>query len=157
VIILPDKNIPRSRFLLPVRKRDWNLPSRAQQKCAIGNEDQTRFRITARLHDGHIVWRGWFDDRDDFDAFLWALFMGSLKRERDLWDLPTPAWRPGLGPDLLYDFATVTFYTATGGATFSVPVDYTSSGSKVEAICCHAHCAEPDSPGSRATRRRVYR
>jgi hypothetical protein len=55
VIILPDKNIPRSQLLLPVRKRDWNLPSRAQQKDAVGNEDQTRFRITARLHDGHMV------------------------------------------------------------------------------------------------------
>ena len=70
MIILPDRNIPRSKVLMPMRLRDY-APS--QRTCTFGIENQTRFRLTARLHDGHIAWKGYFDDRDDADAFLAAL------------------------------------------------------------------------------------
>ena len=62
---------PQEKFLIPVDRLDWIQPS--QRVAIFGIESQTRFRLTARTHDGHIVWRGWFDDRDDFDAVLLAI------------------------------------------------------------------------------------
>jgi len=123
MIILPDRNIPRAKFFMPVRDADWRTPSQAQPKNCFGHENQTLFSSTARRHDGSIVWRGWFEDRADFDAFTWAMATGSLRYERELWDLPTPAWRPYVGDDedLFYDFITTVFITS--GATYNVPVD----------------------------------
>ena len=126
MIILPDKTIPRSRFLLPIKAREWQRVSNGK----------TRFRIRGRLRDGHIVWVGWFDDRDDFDAFLWGLFTGSLRREEELWELPTPAWHPGYFENLTYEFATVTFLTSPTGSnqTYNVPSDWDSSNNSIETI-----------------------
>ena len=63
MIILPERNIPRGKLLLPMRPAEWRQPS--QRKAIFGIEDQTRFRLTARLNDGFIAWRGWFDSRED--------------------------------------------------------------------------------------------
>lgn len=136
MLILPDKNLPRARFLMPIPKHQWRTPSQAQQKDQFGNENQTRFRLTARLNDGFIRWRGWFNDRDDADAFLFALACGSLHYERELWDLPTPAWRPDLGELLDYDFVTVRFLTSTSTSnqTDTVPADWNSSNNSIETI-----------------------
>lgn len=120
------------RVLLPIPKKQWRTPSQAQQKNSLGHENQTRFRIRALTHDGASRWVGWFDDRDDADAFLWAVASGSLPYERELWDLPVETWMPGygygnvgwrpdLGDGLLYDFVTVVFVVS--GSSWSVPSD----------------------------------
>src|SRR5689334_21016397 len=97
MLILPDRTQPRARILMPVRPHEWRTPSLAQPKDVFGRENCTRFCITARLHDGHIAWRGWFDDRDDADAFFYAAIAGSLRVERALWDLPAEVWTPREG------------------------------------------------------------
>lgn len=128
MIILPDRNIPRARFLMPVREAEWREPSLAQAKDQFGNQNCTRFFITARANDGGIVWRGWFDDRDDFDAFLWAIACDTLRYERPLWDLPTPAWEPWLGELISYEFASqVNLTTPTGASTTNIPSDWTNT------------------------------
>lgn len=147
MIILPETHHPSTRFLMPVHAAEWRAPSRALPKDELGNSNVTRFRLTARINDGHIVWRGWFDDRGDADAFLWALARGTLRIERELWDLPvetwTPregygrlGWRPDLGEHLSYEFATQTFLTAPTGSnqTYSVPSDWNSANNTIDTI-----------------------
>lgn len=134
MIILPDRHTPRARFLIPVAEHEWRSPSQAQWKDQCGNPGvQTRFRARAKTHDGVIVWVGWFDDRADFDAFLWAIACGSLQYERPLWRLPTPMF-PGLDLGLVYDFATVTFLTATTSSTYTKPVDWNNSSNNIQGI-----------------------
>lgn len=124
MLILPD--IPKS---------SWRTPSQAQPKDCFGNENVTRFRLIGRLSDGFVRWRGWFDDRDDADAFLYAMISGSLISERELWRLPTPAWHPDFGENLVYEFATVTFLTTTGSnQTFTLPVDWNNASNTIETL-----------------------
>jgi hypothetical protein len=133
MIILPDRNIARAKILVPQRWLEWDQPSQRLSKKCIRN--QTRFRLTARVNDGAIVWRGWFDDRGDADAFLYAMVTGQLQYERELWRLPTPWWGPDLGEHLSYDFATVTFLTANVGTyqDYPKPSDWSGNNS-VECI-----------------------
>lgn len=122
------------RLLLPVPRAEWRAPSLAQPKDFAGNENQTRFRLTARLDDGYVVWRGWFDDRDEADAFLWALATEQLEHEPALWRLPTPMWDPDLGEGLRYEFASVTFLTTTGSGTYNTPTDWDNTNNNVQMI-----------------------
>lgn len=124
MIILPDKNIPRTKILRPVRKRDWYSP---EQGTFI------YYTLTARTHDGVVVWRGRFDDRDDLDAFLFVIASGSLQYERELWWLPTPWW-PDLPEGLIYQATTYNVITSTGSGTYTVPTDYTVPDSVVHCI-----------------------
>ena len=82
MIILPEQDLARGRILMPMRKCEWMAPSQRSGLYEI--EDQTRYRITARLSDGFVVWKAWFDDREDADAFLLAMVTGSLRYEREL-------------------------------------------------------------------------
>lgn len=135
MIILPDRKLSRGKVLMPVPRREWMPPSRAQQKTFCGDEDRTRFRLRAKTHDGRMVWQGWFEDRDDADAFLFALVSGSLRYERGLWQLPTPAWHPGIGEELSYDFVTQTILTTTGSnQTYTKPADWNNADNTVECI-----------------------
>lgn len=122
------------KLLLPQPKSAWRQAS--QRQCVSGPEDQTRYRLTARLDDGAIRWRGWFDDRDDFDEFLWALVQGSLIYERELWRLPSPQWHPDIGEGLTYDFATVVFLVSSPGSqiNYTIPADWNSANNSIECI-----------------------
>jgi len=134
MIILPDRNIPRAKFLMPVRASEWRTPSRAQKKDHIGNESHTCFRVRAKLDDGYVVWTGWFYDRDDFDAFLWAIATGSLRYERDLWRLPTPVWHPDMGESLSYEFATLNYLNSAGSLlTYNRPSDWNNASNYIQA------------------------
>lgn len=154
MIILPDRNIPRSRILVPIPDREWKTPFHALAKDGFGQENRTRFRVRARLNDGHVIWCGWFESREDFDAFLFAIFTG------ELWDygsnakfLPTPYW-PGLDPAIGYDFATVTFLTSPTGSNqtgFTVPSDWNNANNSIETIGAGASGAAATGTGSLRT------
>lgn len=137
MIILPDRNICHTKFLVPVNMKEWRDPSLTQKKDELGNSIfRTRFRIRARLNDGFVKWIGWFDSRDDFDAFLWAIVNNTLIYEKELWKLPTPQWHPDIGPDLSYDFATQRLITSTSASnqTDTVPSDWNSASNTIETI-----------------------
>jgi hypothetical protein len=104
------------KILRPVPKTDW-------YKSSAG--PGAKFRLQARRR-GKVIWTGWFDDRDDADVFLYAISIGYI--DKSLWRLPTPMW-PGLDPDLEYYFSTVVFLTTTGGATWTVPTDWSNTNS----------------------------
>jgi len=107
MIILPDKNIPRSKFLLPVHRPKWVVPSRAQAKDHLGNENVTRFCLTAVNKTS--FYKFWFDDRDDADAVLHAIATGSIRHEKHLWGLCSPQWHEDLPKDLAYRFDACVF------------------------------------------------
>lgn len=141
MIILPQKY--QSKLFMPVPERQWRAPSLAQPKDEFGNPDMTRFRVRARqrLHDGFVrtIWTGWFDSRDDFDAFSWSLAKHLAWGEpmpRADWDLPSPGWVPGMGELLEYDFATLVFLTTTTGSnqTYTSPSDWNNSSNTVETV-----------------------
>lgn len=135
MIILPDRKISRSKFLMPVPKKEWILPSDYTYRDQFNNPGiTTTFHIKARLDDGHVVWRGIFDDREDFDAFLFAIFKKTLKYEKELWRMPTPEWHPDIGEHVVYEFATTTRYTATGAQTWTCPSDWNSSSNQIYII-----------------------
>lgn len=149
MMILPDRRISRARFLIPMPKREWMPSSQAIPLDDLGNKViRTRFRLRARAHDGHIVWCGWFEDREDADAFLFALVCGSLRIERNLWRLPTPAWHPDLGEGLVYDFVTQTALTTTGSnQTYTSPSDWDNGNNSIECIGGGASGASGNSVG----------
>lgn len=136
MLIRHDPHLSRGRILMPVPLAEWRTPSISLPKDQFGNDGvRTRFRLRVRLNDGHIAWTGWFEDRDDADAFLFALASGSLRYERELWRLPTPEWHPGIGEDLSYEFATQTFLTTTGSnQTYTKPSDWNDSNNTIESI-----------------------
>lgn len=107
MIILPDKNIPRSKFLFPVHRSKWVVPSRAQAKDHLGNENITRFCLTAVNKTSFHKF--WFDDRDDADAVLYAIATGSIRHEKHLWELCSPQWHEDLPKDLAYRFDVCVF------------------------------------------------
>jgi hypothetical protein len=135
--ILPPSH--RYRALVPVRQGEWREPSLAQPKDQFGNQNRTRFRLVARLNDGHVRWRGWFDSREDADAFLHALARHVVLGEpmpRSLWELPTPAWHPAIGPHVTYDFATVQTLTSGAGSnqSWTSQSDWNNSDNTIQAI-----------------------
>ena len=135
MIILPDRNICRTKVLMPVPRHEWMTPSYAQPKTVFGHENRTLFRLRARLSDGHVSWQGWFEDRDDADAFLYAIVTGNLVNQPDIWRLPTPMWHPDFGVDVTFEFAVTSFLTTTGTAnTYIVPSDWTSAQNRIHCI-----------------------
>lgn len=137
MIILPDKNIPRTRILMPVHDCEWREPSLAQPKDQFGNQNRTRFILTARLSDGFVKWRGYFECRDDADAFLYSLVCGSLHYEKPLWKLPTPHWSPCIDEGVVYDQLLVeTLLTSPTGSnqTYALPSDWNKGVNTVECI-----------------------
>ena len=121
---------------MPVNRQEWMPPSLWQPKNIFGHAPVEIFwRVRARISDGFVVWTGIFRDRDDVDAFLWAIASGTIKRDRQLWKLCAPEWHPGLGDNVVYDFATVTLLTTTGSnQTYSKPSDWNNSNNTVEVI-----------------------
>lgn len=126
-----------TRFLIPVSQKEWRVPSVHIPRNELGHEvNRVRFRVSGHLNDGFKYWEGWFDSRDDIDAFLWAVACGSLAREPELWRLPTPHWHPDIGEGLTYEFATVTSLNGTAGSnqTYTVPTDWNDRNNFVDAI-----------------------
>lgn len=152
MIILPDRNIPQAKVLLPIPDNQWRTPSQAVPYDDLGNLGrQTRFRVRARLNDGHVVWCGWFDDRADLDQFLWSIATGELWRDPYVQRLPVPWW-PGLDPAIGYDFATVTFLTTTGSnQTYTSPADWNNTNNSIECLGSGASGGSVSTPGGHGT------
>jgi hypothetical protein len=136
MLILHDSAISRSKLLAPVPKKEWMSPSLSSPRDQFGNETvKYMFAVSAKSNDGAVIWKGWFDDREDFDAFLWALVNKTLKYEKALWDLPTPNWQPYLGELITYEFATFSFLTTAGTTqTFNVPTDFNSLNNIIHCV-----------------------
>ncbi len=166
MMILPEQNAPRGKMLLPMRRARWRSPS--QRATTFGIENETLWRLDARLQDGYLFWRGWFDDREDADAFLWSLASGSLRHERELWRLPQPlrgnaAWHDRFDPPqhrgewspdlaevpLIYQLDTVSFLTSPTGSnqTFNVPTDWNNAKNSGKTIGGGGGC-DGGSPGN---------
>lgn len=122
MIILPDQKLTRTKILKPGLRKQHYAPS--------GTEHF--YMVRGRLHDGYIKWRGRFEDREDADAFLYAVVTGNLIHEPELWKLPVPEWNPDLGTDLVYE--CITYNIITTGTTWTVPVDWTNGSNAIEGI-----------------------
>ena len=112
MIILPDRNIARqTKYLKPIPRHQWYGPH------PYGPDVKLEFNTwiaQAFRSDHSMVWHGHFEDRDDADAFMWALYSGTLKTDPYLKRLPRycysfdqrqiPIWAPGgFDPDMLDD------------------------------------------------------
>ena len=130
-IYLPDRNREIGQLLMPMKRLDWIESSQRPSFSPAEHGTRTRFRLTARSNK-KIVWIGWFDDREDADVFLFNMANGYLKYDKKLWDLSLPAWRPDLGEDVTYEFATVTFITS--GATYTKPADWNNGVNTIDTV-----------------------
>jgi hypothetical protein len=94
MIILPDRNIARSKYLPPMHRRIW------QHHDGLNIHFQT---WVAQLYrpDHSMVWQGHFEDREDADEFMAALRSGTIKQDGYLRRLPIHC--PDFDPDLLRD------------------------------------------------------
>lgn len=95
-LILPERGIKRASFFQHLPEHEWRTPSQATPKNSLGHENQTRWTATLRLDDGHIAWRGWFDDFMDFDQFMMSLSLDTLRFDRPLQRACTPWFEPDL-------------------------------------------------------------
>jgi hypothetical protein len=136
MIILPDRNIPRAKVLLPMLPRAWRTPSQAQLKDSFGRENTMCFLVEAR-RGSKLRWQGFFDDREDFDEFIAALAANTLRQDGYLQRLPRPAFDPALLRDASIQYNFLTQATFTGSTTWSVPPDCTGIANKAgEFIDC---------------------
>lgn len=120
---------------MPVPKREWMPSSQFIPKDQFGNDVvRVKFILKARLNDGYVKWQGTFNDRDDLDAFLYALLKGSLIYEKELWKLPNNEWSPDVGTELTYQFLTDYSLTATTQSTFSRPTDWNNAINEINCI-----------------------
>jgi len=150
MLILPDQHAPKGKILLPLRRCEWMQPSQRRfTKPAFRSVEDHKFWILeARLHDGHVIWCGRFDDREDVDAFLFACVTGSIRYERELWNLSVPNWNADISE---YDSTFYVFISqvlssgaGSGNQTFNTPRNYNSIGSvwRVTAAGGSAGCSD---------------
>lgn len=138
-------------------RAQWREPSQRSGLHQI--ENRTWFACEARTSDGALFWRGWFEDRDEADEFLYRLIRHQLCGD----DFPVEAMRSPVGPSyphtfvtsswyraryegewrkewrdlpLSYELVTVVFLTGTSSSnqTYNKPGDWTDSGSVIELV-----------------------
>ena len=137
MLILP---VERGKFILPMARKAWMPSSQTTVKDMFGNDGiQTRYRVRARLNDSKkVVWQGWCDDREDFDAFLFSIATDQIVSEPALWDTFNEVWPQGYDPDIhpfvTYEFATVTFLTTPGSNTYTSPSDWNNANNTIEGM-----------------------
>lgn len=151
--------LPRHEYRVLHRKplHEWREPS---QRIFPGIQNRTWFSLVARTSDGVRFWRGWFEDWEDADAFLWALTLHQqtgVPIPRDIRRLPTlpsyphtfleHAWRPARyygewreewsDLPLVYEKLAVTsFITSPTGSnqTWTSPSDWNNATNTIEGI-----------------------
>lgn len=118
-----------------VPRSEWREPSLSMPRDQFGNPEwRTVFVISAKTMDGKVFWKGYFDDRDDADAFLYAGVTRTLRMERALHDLPSPIWSPGFYPDelIIWHYAVTTYYTS--GTSTTIPSDWNNANNTITGI-----------------------
>jgi IPT/TIG domain len=134
MIILPDRNIARAKFLMPILYREW----RPQLKTTV-----FQYWIAQAYRADHsMLWRGFFEDREDADAFMWALATGDIRYDRYLRQLPTYDHEFDLGmlddPSISYNMVSMIGIGPSSG-NWGVPGDCNGiSGKPGEYIDCIA-------------------
>ncbi len=107
MIILPDRNIARAKYLMPMLYRDWRKPLSWEGKDT-SNVLGIYFLVQAWRADKRVVWTGRFEDREDADEFLYAIATGSLLKDKYIQRLVQPMPWSGyresdFDPAMLYD------------------------------------------------------
>lgn len=141
-------------ILPPVPRAQWY--PRSQRAGCYDIEDRGYFRLQARTDDGALFWRGWFEERDEADRFIYALIRGELRWDAGLRRLPIGSQGLHLGwygsfnrplyegewhPDwqelpLTYEFVNQNFFTSSPGTlrTWTSPVDWDNNNNTIEVI-----------------------
>lgn len=128
-----------TKVLMPVSRSEWREPSQSVPLDQMGNPTtQVRFRARGKTHDGVVKWALWFDDRNQFDAFIHAYVasqIGGAPFDHRIIELPNRDVWGNFNPELPLEFATVTFLTTTGSAqTYSRPSDWNNGNNKIETL-----------------------
>lgn len=139
MIILPDQYAPQGKFFIPVTKRSWITPSLAQPRDQFGRQNQTIHRVKGFTSDGVRRWTAIFDNREDFDAFVFSAFQHSLGFPFPIedWRLPQYIWGdPDFEPGTLLAVDTVTFLTSSTGSnqTYTSPADWDNAHNTIELL-----------------------
>ena len=71
MIILPDRNIARAKYLTPLHYKQWRPPIWWEGR-ETGNVLGIYFIVQAFRSNGEMVWKGWFEDREDADEFMYS-------------------------------------------------------------------------------------
>lgn len=154
MIILPDRHAPVGRFFLPIARSAWMPSSQAMPKDRFGNPDLRLIHVTA-VRAGQPVWRGYFEDQDDANAFLegLALHIAGAPMPRSLWDLPqrfrwrgfpetfslsriSGPWCPEIDEEATYIYASTATISSSPGSnqTYTSDATWNNSVNTVQVI-----------------------
>lgn len=125
----------------------------SQRSCMTGIDNRTYQEITARTSDGKLYWRGWFEDRDDADEFLFQLINSKIissdvrklpKKSSQPHTFVEAAWYPAMYEGewnkefaelpLTYYCVTHTYLTSTGSGTYTKPTDWNDGDNYIRGI-----------------------
>ncbi|HZD61401.1 MAG TPA: IPT/TIG domain-containing protein [Xanthobacteraceae bacterium] len=117
MIILPDRNIARAKYLMPMHRRAWQSP---------GKHIHFQTWIAQAYRADHsMVWQGHFEDREDADEFMWAIATGNIRQDKYLQRLPIycPDFDPRMLDDPSIGYNLVSNIGIGGGSGWGVPGD----------------------------------
>lgn len=121
-----------SKFLMPMERKLWLPPSIAEKRSVFGHLPiEKRWHVKIVLVDGYIRWKGTFEDRDDCDAFLFAIANGTINYQPELWRLPFPNYFPGYGDEIALFASSI---LVTSGTSQSTPGDWNNASNSIEGI-----------------------
>lgn len=140
---------------MPVFDREWRTPSQAVPRDELGNETLIcRWYVEAKLC-GARVWKGVFDNRSDFDEFLWSMASGTLRWDQYVQHLPRPWFDPELleQEGLHWIYAATRSITSVSGSnqTDTVPSDWGSTTNFIDCIASGGSGAAAGINGNAAT------
>lgn len=136
MIILPDRHITIPRFVVPIPKLEWMPPSQAQRRDEFGRPVEVRRWYVAALVNGREAWRGWFDDREDWDMFLLSAVSGNLQYDRYVQRLPSPWFDPEYldGAEIVWAATRSLTGTSASNQTDTKPSDWNDASNFIDCI-----------------------
>jgi len=141
MIILPDRNIARAKYLTPLHYKQWRPPIWWEGR-ETGNVLGVYFIVQAFRSNGEMVWKGWFEDREDADEFMYSVVTANIRQDRYIQRLPQkmPWSEGGIDPTWLYEegiFYNLVSLGAIGPSTanWTVPGDCYGFRSRAGEFC----------------------
>ena len=141
MIILPDRNIARAKYLTPLHYKQWRPPIWWEGR-ETGNVLGVYFIVQAFRSNGEMVWKGWFEDREDADEFMYSLITANIRQDRYIQRLPQkfPWSEGGIDPTWLYEPGIFYNMVTTGAigpstANWGVPGDCYGFRSRAGEFC----------------------